>query len=252
MAASVPTREQQVNALALEAKTDERKLEDLIRQNTRFILSCACRSVGHYVTESDDAWSVALIAFHEAVRSYAPEKGDFSGFAALVIRRRLLDHVNHEARSAAELSVGFSESVQERDGVADPLELEVQRRTGELAMQRSAEQTALRDEIAALEQDLERYGIRFPDLERCSPKARKTKAACGKVIRAVLAEESILRQIKRTKALPVSALREITQVPLNILDKHRKYIIAAIEILSGDYPYLAEYLRCIREGGEEA
>jgi RNA polymerase sigma factor len=38
-----------------------------------------------------------------------------------------------------------------------------------------------------------------------------------------------------------------TNVPRKILERHRKYIIAAIEILSGEYPYLADYLRYIRE-----
>jgi RNA polymerase sigma factor len=38
-----------------------------------------------------------------------------------------------------------------------------------------------------------------------------------------------------------------THVPRKILERHRKYIIAAIEILSGEYPYLADYLRYIRE-----
>ena len=32
-----------------------------------------------------------------------------------------------------------------------------------------------------------------------------------------------------------------------ILDRHRRYIIAAAEILSGEYPVLAEYLGYIRK-----
>jgi RNA polymerase sigma factor len=42
-----------------------------------------------------------------------------------------------------------------------------------------------------------------------------------------------------------------SQVPRKILERHRKYIVAAIEILSGEYPYLAEYLRYIREEKEK-
>ena len=250
---SASDQTKQVNMLAIEAKRDEAKLETLIRQNTGFILGVAGKSTGRYVTKSDDEWSVALIAFHEAVRSYAPEKGDFLGFAALVIRRRLIDQSNREAHAGNEVPVDFSGIGRDQDWEeAPPVELEIQRRTNEQAMHRDAERTAMRDEIEALTQVLSGYDISFADLERCSPKARKTKAACAGAVRAVLGDPALVRSLRKTKSLPVSAIRKIVDIPLNILSKHRKYIIAAIEILHGDFPGLAEYLHEIRKGGDDA
>ncbi len=52
---------------------------------------------------------------------------------------------------------------------------------------------------------------------------------------------------KNTKLLPVKILEKNTKVPRKIIERHRKYIIAAIVILSGEYLELAEYLRYIRE-----
>ena len=249
---SASDQAKQVNMLAIEAKSDEAKLETLIRQNTGFILGCAGKSTGRYVTKSDDEWSVALIAFHEAVRSYAPEKGDFLGFAALVIRRRLIDQSNRDAHAGNEIPVDFSGVGRDQDWEeASPVELEIQRRTNEHSMHRDAERNAMRDEIEALAQVLAGYDISFAELERCSPKARKTKAACALAIRTVLADEGLVRSLQKSGSIPVSAIRKIVDIPLNILSKHRKYIIAAIEILHGDFPGLAEYLYDIRKGGDD-
>jgi RNA polymerase sigma factor len=38
-----------------------------------------------------------------------------------------------------------------------------------------------------------------------------------------------------------------TGISRKILDRHRRYIIAAVEILSGDYPLLAEYMQFIKD-----
>jgi len=48
--------------------------------------------------------------------------------------------------------------------------------------------------------------------------------------------------MKTTKQLPIKIISENAKVPRKILERHRKYIITAAEILSGDYPKLAEYL----------
>ncbi|HRX09555.1 MAG TPA: sigma factor, partial [Candidatus Limiplasma sp.] len=52
-----------------------------------FILTTASRALRRYITKSDDAWSVALIAFWEAVDHYREEQGGFEAYARLVIRR---------------------------------------------------------------------------------------------------------------------------------------------------------------------
>ena len=45
----------------------------------------------------------------------------------------------------------------------------------------------------------------------------------------------------------IKKIIENTLLPRKILERHRNYIIAAVEILSGEYPLLAEYLSFIRK-----
>ncbi len=47
--------------------------------------------------------------------------------------------------------------------------------------------------------------------------------------------------------MPVTLIEKNSKVPRKILERHRKYIIAAAEIMTGDYPCLAGYMRYIRE-----
>ncbi len=57
--------------------------------------------------------------------------------------------------------------------------------------------------------------------------------------------------MRQTRTLSVSIIEKNVPVPRKILERHRKYIVTAVEILSGDYPYLSEYLAFIKRGAKE-
>ena len=242
--------EDRLSMEALAARDDERRLEAFIRENKRYILSCAYKTTHRFIDESDDEWSVALIAFHEAVQTYEPDKGGFRQFASLVIRRRLLDEAEKNARRRNELAADMSGGETDDGDPVEPVRLEVQRKISEDSIRRREELIAVRDELSALGQTLSRYGVTFFDLAESSPKAQKTKTACAAVIRALLADKKLMGLMQESGTLPIKAICGATGVPRKILDNHRKYIIAAAEILNGDYPQLTEYLRYIKEGGE--
>ena len=100
----------------------------------------------------------------------------------------------------------------------------------------------LLDEIVAISEYLDIYGITFTELTECSPKAGKTKDSCASAIRYLKEHPVLISNMKATKQLPIKIISENAKVPRKILERHRKYIITAAEILSGDYPKLAEYL----------
>jgi len=91
------------------------------------------------------------------------------------------------------------------------------------------------------------YGFSFFELADFSPKAEKTKKACAKAVAYIVKNPELMREMQATKQLPAKAVVENTGLPRKILERHRKYIIAAAEIISGDYPCLANYMRYIRE-----
>ncbi|MDW2799193.1 sigma factor [Clostridium boliviensis] len=229
----------------MEAAQDENILNCFIEQQETVILSMASRVTGHFVTKSDDEWSVALSAFVEAVKDYDLKRGSFFNFAKMVIERRLIDYIRQQKKYRNEITVNpvlFDSDTAPDENETDHIGYAVTKKSLE-----SHKQESLAFEINAVNEILMDYGFAFYDLIKSSPKAAKTKTACVKIISYCLGDPMVTRVLEDTKLLPVKIIENNTKVPRKIIERHRKYIIAAIVILSGEYQELAEYLRTIRE-----
>ncbi len=240
---------------AVRAQGDPEFMNRFIEKNRRFIMFSAFRALKHFVSESDDEWSVALIAFHEAVVSYDKEKGNFKQFAALIIRRRLIDYLKSEQRHAPEIAVdSLGTDFNEDEEDVTPLQLELRKKEAELSEEghtgsgvAAPGSTPIRDEIEAVQQLLGHYGFSFFDLTECSPKADKTKKACAELVKVLITDAGLFQKMRDSKSLPVKEICELAGVPRKIAERHRKYIIAAAEIMNGEYPLLQDYMDYIRK-----
>lgn len=228
---------------ASRARLSDAALERFIGENRRFILRCASRTCKRFITESDEEYEVALVAFCEAVRTYQPEAGGFSGFAALVIRRRLMDFFDQRTRRGAEIAIGSAMTWEEDAPVAGGVLAEVQQK---LVRESFDGRRSVRDEIEAVEEVLSGYGFGFFDLADASPKAGKTRDQCARAAAWMLADPARVVKLRKTRGLPVKELSEACGISRKLLDRHRRYIIAAVEIMDGDYPQLAEYLHHVK------
>lgn len=217
----------------------------LLHEYKPFILRTASAVLNRYVSESDDAWSIALIAFSEALDRYKPGKGNFEAYARLVIKRRLIDDMRRRRKFQQEINV----APQVFSGSADPEECQmnlVRRIVARDAMQPAEN---LQEEITEASSLLAHYGFSFWDLADCSPKAGKTRAACVAAVRHMLRTPTLIQKMKSTGRLPIYALAAESRTSLKLLARHRRYIIAVVEILTGDYPGLSQYLKFV--GKEE-
>lgn len=233
----------ELDYFVLEATEDQEKLNTLIKQNELFIIKCASVVTHHYITKSDDEWSIALTAFVQAITNYDLSKGSFLKFAELVIRRRLVDYIRVQSKHSMEISIDpilFDTEPEEED-----TDVSIRLAVANEVSQESNQ--TIRLEITTINDTFYNYGFSFYDLTNCSPHAKKTKLACAKAVNFMLNNQILLNELKSTKQLPLKIIEKNSKVPRKILERHRKYIIAAIEILSGEYPNLAEYLRYIRE-----
>ena len=231
-----------------DARSDAEARNRFIQQNMKFILGCAYKATKHFVTEEDDECSIAMIAFNEAIDSYQTERGTFEGFAALVIRRRLVDYLRAENRYLPEIAAEPYVLDGDLDEGEEPtaFQVEVKRKSGELSTE-DISLPSVRDEIEAVAEDLSVFGITFFDLAEASPKAEKTKKSCAKIVATLLTSDDIFEKMQENGTLPIKDLVQKSEVPRKILERHRKYIIAASLIMHGDYPFLQEYLGYIKE-----
>ena len=209
------------------AQQDTLARERLIEQNMDFIRRCASRAAGRFVDSHDDACSEAMIAFNDAVSAYRSERGAFYPFAARSIYNRVTDLLRRESRSA--VCVPFSAMPSQEENT--PFEIEDPKQAFSDAA----------FEIAAAKQELNALGVDFFDLPKASPKAEKTKAACMQVIGYLLHEPLLLQAVHKTACLPGKTLMQELGVSSKVLERHRKYILAGLVILGGDYPTLQGY-----------
>lgn len=213
---------------AQKAAASREYLEQFIAENESFILQQAYYGSGHVIDKSSDEWSISLIAFAQAVDTYRPEKGSFATYARVLIRNRLIDYFRSQNRHHPEVQMAPEDMAEFRE-----------KDKGE----------SLRDEIMVLNTRLEAYGISFSELEKSSPKKGRTRKACGRILNYMADHPELCTDMKKKKLFPVKEVEENLKIHRKIMERHRKYLITAVEILSGDYPELAEYLVSIRKEG---
>jgi RNA polymerase sigma factor len=210
---------------AIDAANDPQKLNAFIAQHELFVLKSASKTLKRYLSKSDDEWSIALNAFSEAIKKYDYNRGSFIAFAELMIHRNLIDYFRAQGRFDTEVQVDWIEDSAAIDYNDQNLKLEIE----------------------AISQVLDGYGFSFMDLVDCSPKAQKTKAACVKAVSFLLARPILREEMRNSRQVPIKIIEKNTGLPRKIIERHRKYIIAVVEILNGDYPYISEYLNFARE-----
>lgn len=230
-----------IDQKAVEAAQEPDKMNDFLLELEPYILKCASKTAKRYISKSDDEWSISIEAMYQAVQQYSYEKGHFFAFAKMMIQRRLIDYFRTQNRYHCEIPVipsAFSGETDDEGTVSVKIPLPT-------ANERD---NVLKDEIEAANMQLASYGFSFYDLIQCSPKSKKTKHACYTAVTFMAENPILVREMQYTKTLPLKIIEENAKIPRKILERHRKYIIAAIEISVGDYPNLSEYIRPM-EGG---
>ena len=232
------------NQAAIEAGLDPVKREEFLRNSENYILRITSRLANRPITVSDEEWSIALRAVSGALDSYDDSKGDFWPYAALIIKSRLTDWYRSNARLKAEISVrpeAFDGDVDEDDPDFN-FQVEVREHIGVTT------ENTLKDEIEALQEELEDYGISFFDLAECSPRAEKTRTGCASLIASLFAPPPpLIPKMKKSRSLPIREMLSRVKISRKIVDRYRKYLITSALILDGDYPGLADYLGYVRE-----
>jgi RNA polymerase sigma factor len=225
-----------LNKRVLGIQSNPEEIEVLIREYKPFILSTAQKcTYKNYITEQDDEYSIALIAFNEAVKAYREEKGAFLSFAKSVIRMRCIDYYRKEKKHT-----GNNLSLDGDDGETTDNSL-IYSSIMQYEEDETAQNRAL--EIEQYRQELEKWSIRFSELVRVSPKHAKTRAACKKIVDYLTGNKDKLEYVLKKQMLPIADIEKALRIPRKQTERLRKYIIAVLIIKNGDYPFLNEYVK---------
>ncbi len=206
--------------------SNSQELDEFIAKHDFFILKTASKTAKRYICKEDDEYSVALYAFYDAVNKYDYTKGAFYSFAELIIHRNIVDYYRAKGKYSNEIGI---EDIEENAVYTE-------------------NDNMLKLEIESITRTLKDYGFSFMDLVKVSPKAEKTKYSCRIAVNYLLDNPSLIIEMRNNKQLPIKIIAAATNIPRKILDRHRKYIIAAVEVFYGEYLGIAQYLNCLRKG----
>lgn len=234
-------KEHPIIAQVYAAKEDMYRADELIRQYLPFIRSETAKVMLRSCTEQDDEFSIAMIAFHEAIQGYRKERGSFLSYAAMLIRSRLIDYQRKEMKHQGHVSMdqeqgeeGFSLSdrlMDERDAYEESINLK-----------------ATRQEIEELSKVMQDFGVNFTDVAENSPKQERTLEACMRAVRYAMQNPELLDELLRTKKLPMARLVAGSKAERKTLERHRKYILAMLLIQTNGYEIVRGHLRHILKG----
>lgn len=229
-------KNRQLEQLVLESREDRQKLNDLLEAYKPFIASCVQKLSGKYLQYgSDDELSVGMMAFVQAVKGYKPLYGEFLGYASRVIRNKVIDYYRGQKKHSDRLVY----KRPEQDEMEDTINLQASLVSYD--EEKSRQDRVL--EIQSLKEVLARYDIHLSELEAVSPKNKQTRQICRQVIQYISGHPVMAEEMLQSGHLPLARIEKELQMKRKKFERHRKYILAVLLIKTGDYPYLAEYVK---------
>lgn len=236
--------EHQIVKAVYAAKENSDKADDLIRSYIPFIRSEATKFIGRLCTDQDDEYSIAMMAFYEAIMGYERGRGAFLGYAALLIKSRLIDYTRKEARHQGHISL------DEENGGEDDRSLMNTLADDHDYYEESAHREATRQEIEELSSVMATFGVSFSDVADNCPKQERTLTVCAQAIRYAGENKQLLDELLRTKKLPLAQLVRGTGVERKTLERHRKYVLAMLLIQTNGYEIIRGHLyHVLKKGG---
>lgn len=235
--------EHQIIKLVYAAKEDSRKADDLIERYIPFIRSEASKFLSRLCTDQDDEYSIAMMAFYEAVLGYEQGRGAFLSYAAMLIRSRLIDHQRKEARHQGHLSLH-----EEKGGEDDRVLLDTLADSRD-HFEETAHREATRQEIQELSAVMATFGISFADVAENCPRQERTLAACAKAIHHARENPHLLSDLLKTRKLPLASLVSGSGAERKTLERHRKYILAMLLIQTNGFEIIRGHLYHVLKKG---
>ena len=182
------------------AKEDIQAADQLIHTYLPFIRTETAKFLKRPPVEGqDDELSIAMIAFHEAIRRYSRIRGAFLKYAAMLIRSRLIDYSRKEQRHSGLVSLDTPMGEDDNplgETIAEDRNPHEESETRE----------ATRAEIEELTRQMEEFGVSLSDVADNCPRQHRTLDACRTALQYARDNPALLEEFLRTKRLPAEQL----------------------------------------------
>ncbi len=234
--------QERLTFLLIQAKKgDSNARETLIKEYSPFIMRVAAVTSKRYLDPtSDDEYSVALIAFNEAIDNFSPAKRcSFLAFANIVIRRRLIDYFRKQRHKEKEIPLSGFQSPEDYEE-EEPKVIVI---GSQIVYQKEMEIYDRRAEIEELKRILAQFGITLNQLVESSPKHRDTRENLFYIAEEIINYPPALAMIMKDGSLLYSWMTKKFGLSRKTLRRHRLFLVALCLLKTGDFPYLSDYIK---------
>lgn len=234
-------KEQHNIVLALRrAQHEPQAADDFIEQYMPFIRSETAKCTGRLPHETEDELSIAMFAFYEAMMAYRSEKGAFFPLASVSIRNRLIDHGRRSRRHSGTISLDAPQSGEDTrtlsDTVADSND----------TLQSYHDREAAQQEIGEFSDTLASYGLSLTEVAENCPQQERTLHACMAAVDYAKQQPLLLEKLTATGKLPLNELAMGSGTPRKTLERHRKYLVAALLAYTNGFDLLRGHMQAVK------
>ena len=209
-------------------KIEIENIDELLNAHMAFIIRVTSNFTGRYVQiEHDEEFSIALLAFSEAVEKYDAQKGNFLSFARLVIESRLINESKKHKRQ--ELSL---DQLAE-DGI-------------EFSKEEKKMDQNLEEEIQVYCEELRLFGLDLEQLADYSPKHKDTKATAIDAAEQCSMDPSTVEKTYEKKKLPIRQVSRLTLLSEKTIKRSKWFILATMLIFVKKLKCLMNWISEVR------
>ncbi|WP_195963924.1 sigma factor [Clostridium cuniculi] len=202
----------------------------LIDNYMPLIIKTVSSITGRYVSvKNDDEFSIALMAFKEAVDKYDENKGIFSSFAKLVISSRVKNHLVRENKHNKVESI--EELSESGINIEDIYHTEIE----------GSDEISI--EISKLKDEINKFGFSFEDLVEDAPKHDDTRKRAISISEKVNDEVILKNFMYEKRRLPIKQISLKFSVTEKILKRSKRFIISVVIILDKNFRNLKLWVR---------
>ena len=224
------------------AKEDMEAADRLIGSYMPFIKSETAKFLKRPPMEGhDDELSIAMIAFHEAVRGYSRSRGAFLKYAAMIMKSRLIDYRRKEQRHGNVISLD-APAGEDDAPLSDTIADETDHNEAYVVRE------ATRAEIEELTRQMQEFGVSLSYVADNCPKQQRTLEACRKALWYAKEHPELLDELLKTRRLPIARLSEGSGTERKTLERHRKYMVALLLIYTNGYEIIRGHLTQVMKG----
>jgi RNA polymerase sigma factor len=214
-------------------------LNEIIEAYKPFIAKTVSSVCKRYIYETDDEFSIGLIAFNEAIEKYSSERGSsLLSFSEVLIKRRVIDYIRKQTKNQ-HISMDLITEAHEDESAGTVI-------VNELSLEdykKKADEQLRKEEIIHFQQLLKTFDLNFSDLVENSPKHTDARINAILVAKMLVENRELKEFLYEKKRLPIKQLEKMVDVSRKTIERNRKYIIAIALILSSDYVYMKDYLK---------